>query len=123
MVRISLLTDVRFRFFSYLKQSFLIEPKNDDHQQHPAVILVALYFNGYFFCGVICALMRSFRIFTLHIPTVRLACKLIKWLLFQYSRTFFRKLNHPFYLQTGEVTDNVEKINNYFSQNYFYGHL
>ena len=88
MVRISLLTDVRFRFFSYLKQSFLIEPKNDDDQQHPAVILVALYFNGHFFCGVICALMRSFRIFTLHIPTVRLATK---WLLFQHSRTFPEK--------------------------------
>ena len=77
--------------FSHLKQSFFIESKNDDDQQHPAVILVAFYFNGYFFCGVICALMRSFRIFTLHIPTVQLACKLTKWLLFLYSRTFPEK--------------------------------
>ena len=91
MVGISLLTDVRFRFLSYLKQSFFIESRNDDEQQHPAVILVAFYFNGYFFCGVICALIRSFRIFTLHIPTVQLACKLTKWLLFLYSRTFPEK--------------------------------
>ena len=35
--------------FVLFKAVILIEPRNDDEQQHPAVILVAFYFNGYFF--------------------------------------------------------------------------
>ena len=114
MVRISLLTDVKFRFLSYLKQSFFIEPKNVDDQQHPAVILVAFYFNGYSFCGVICALIRSFRIFTLHIPTMQLACTLTKWRLFLYCRTFPEKKIIFFTCKQARLPKMWKNIKNYF---------
>ena len=33
--------------------AILIEPKNNDDQEHPAVVLVAFYLNDYCFRGVI----------------------------------------------------------------------
>ena len=37
---------------------------------------------------------------------------------FPVKSDFSRKLNHPFYLRTGEVTENVEKTNNYCPKNF-----
>ena len=39
----SILTDINLRFFFYLMQSCLIEPKNDDDQYYSAVFLVVSF--------------------------------------------------------------------------------